>query len=233
MTSGFDAIAFDALRRGRFGRPLRALRTTGSTNADALAWAAEGAPEGAVVVAEHQTAGRGRRGRSWSSRPGLSLLFSVVLRPQLELDRLGLVTTAFGVAVAEAADAEALGLGIKWPNDIVAGGRKLAGILVESRVSGRIADVAVGGVGLNVGWADAELPEEVSASAVTLAEVRRRAAALSTVLGREVTIRLGTGETVSGRALDLDDAGSLVVETARGVQTVDSGEVERLRPAVE
>ncbi|HVL64931.1 MAG TPA: biotin--[acetyl-CoA-carboxylase] ligase, partial [Actinomycetota bacterium] len=175
MTSGFDAVAFDALRRGRFGRPLRALRTTGSTNADAVAWAVEGAPEGAVIVAEHQTAGRGRRGRSWSSRQGLSLLFSVVLRPQLELDRLGLVTTAFGVAVAEAADAEALGLGIKWPNDIVAGDRKLAGILVESRVSGRIADVAVGGVGLNVGWADAELPEEVSASAVTLAEVRRRA----------------------------------------------------------
>src|SRR5918996_4001047 len=96
--------------------PVRYVEETGSTNSDALEWAAEGAPEGALVVAEYQTAGHGRWGRSWESPPGSALLFSLILRPGP--DTIGLLTTLAGVSCAAGIDA-ATGLepGLKWPND--------------------------------------------------------------------------------------------------------------------
>src|SRR5919109_1429219 len=135
----------DRLLTGRFGKPYMLHATTGSTNDDALAWAARGAPEGALVAAEHQTAGRGRWDRRWLSRPGASLLFSVLLRPERPASALGLLTTAAGVAVAEGIE-EACGLpcGLRWPNDVTAGGRKLAGVLVETRLrAGTVTGAAV------------------------------------------------------------------------------------------
>ena len=90
------------LRTERFGRALRAFDACGSTNTEAKAWARDGAPEGAVVTAEHQTAGRGRLGRAWADAAGQNLLCSVVLRPDLPPDRLGLVTLAGGRARAPA-----------------------------------------------------------------------------------------------------------------------------------
>jgi BirA family transcriptional regulator, biotin operon repressor / biotin---[acetyl-CoA-carboxylase] ligase len=169
VTDDFTAERIAAARRGRWADPLRVLKVTPSTNDEALDWARSGAPEGATVVADHQTAGRGRRGRTWWSQPGGSLMFSLILRPERPAAELGLLSTAVGVACADAVEDETgLALGLKWPNDLVAGGRKVGGILVESISSGAEVEVAVVGVGLNVAemsWA----PDEVRARSTTLA----------------------------------------------------------------
>ena len=125
--------------------------STGSTNADLLARAADpGSPEGQVLVAEEQTAGRGRLGRSWSSVPGASLTFSVLLRPAtVPAARRGWLTLLAGVAVASAVRSVAgVDAVLKWPNDVLAGDRKLAGILAEQSPDG---SAVVIGTGLNVG----------------------------------------------------------------------------------
>lgn len=160
------------LRTARFGRPLRWLAETGSTNADAAAWAASGAPEGAVVGAEHQTAGRGRHGRAWADAPGLDLLFSVVLRPALPPERLGLIPLAAGVAVAEAVAPWVAPVAprLKWPNDVLLGGRKSAGLLLEGQLAsggGPGGATLVLGLGLNVNQPD--FPPEVAGRATSLA----------------------------------------------------------------
>jgi BirA family transcriptional regulator, biotin operon repressor / biotin---[acetyl-CoA-carboxylase] ligase len=138
--------------------------STGSTNADALELARDGAPEGIVVVADHQTAGRGRRSRTWVAPPGASLLVSVLLRPPAEV--AGAVTMAVAVAMAEAVASRAgVEAGLKWPNDLVVDDRKLAGILAEAdwpagaaMSAGWRAPAAhervpvVVGVGVNVSW---------------------------------------------------------------------------------
>ena len=143
----------DQLDTDRFGRSLRGYETVGSTNTAAAEWAGEGAPEGSVVVTEYQSAGRGRHGRAWTAKKGQNLMFSVVLRPALEADRLGLVTVAAGVAVAEAIEAFVAPhrAALKWPNDVLLEGRKTCGMLLESSLSGgQEAEVVVLGVGLNV-----------------------------------------------------------------------------------
>jgi BirA family transcriptional regulator, biotin operon repressor / biotin---[acetyl-CoA-carboxylase] ligase len=174
MNDSLRPDILEAAIHGRFGRPLRSVDATASTNADALEWATEGAPEGALVVADHQTAGRGRWGRSWFSSPGTGLLMSVVLRPRIGTDRLGLITTALGVACIEAVR-ESTGLQprIKWPNDVTIDERKLAGILVETRVEAGHVDVAVAGIGINFYPLDA--PADIAARATTVAEAMDRA----------------------------------------------------------
>jgi BirA family biotin operon repressor/biotin-[acetyl-CoA-carboxylase] ligase len=154
----------------------------GSTNADLLALAAEGAAEGLVLVADHQTAGRGRLDRTWEALPGSSLLVSVLLRPRLHPDETFLLTNAAAVAAVDACQ-ETAGVrpGVKWPNDlvVVAGdrhrGRKLGGILAEARMANGRVEAVVVGMGLNVNWPP-DLPPE-------LADV---AAALNHVVGHEV-----------------------------------------------
>ncbi len=140
------------LRTRRFGRALRAFATVGSTNTEAATWAAEGVPEGAVVLAELQTAGRGRMGRSWEAHAGQNLTFSTVLRPALSPERLGLITVAASVAVAETVSAftAPLEAGIKWPNDVLLEGRKCCGMLLESSFSGQKRPTVILGIGLNV-----------------------------------------------------------------------------------
>lgn len=143
----------------RFGRPLRGYARVTSTNTLAATWAAEdapsGAPEGSVVLAEFQTAGRGRLGRLWEATAGLNLMFSLVLRPRLPVERLGLITLAAGVAVAEvlAEVAAPLRPAIKWPNDILLEGQKCCGMLLEAAMqagtAARPASVILG-IGLNV-----------------------------------------------------------------------------------
>ncbi|MDQ3981627.1 MAG: biotin--[acetyl-CoA-carboxylase] ligase, partial [Actinomycetota bacterium] len=166
-----DDLGVDTIRaglRGSFGGELRVFDAIGSTNDDALEWAAAGAPEGAVVTADQQIQGRGRWNRSWLSPSGRSLSLSVVLRPQ-DAEQAALVTTLLGVAVAEAIEASAgVACGIKWPNDVVVGGRKVAGILVETRSSGEGLGAVVAGVGVNVSWGPEEMPPEVRDSATSL-----------------------------------------------------------------
>ncbi|HYV59654.1 MAG TPA: biotin--[acetyl-CoA-carboxylase] ligase [Acidimicrobiia bacterium] len=224
-----------------------------STNRYALDEARRGAPEGLVVVADFQTAGRGRRGRGWVAPPGASLLVSVLLRPSLPPERSPLVAMACGVAMAEAVTQVAgFTPGLKWPNDLVVGDQKLAGILAE-----RDGDAVVVGVGVNVEWHD--FPPEIAEAATACnleagRAVERRAlldafltaldarcvdfAAITAeyrsrlaTLGRRVRVERSDGALV-GRAVDVGDAGQLLVEDERGsVVEVHVGDVVHLRDA--
>ena len=173
----FDAARFQALvaeRRLPFGTPLVVRTLTGSTNDDALAAAREGAPEGALFVADAQTEGRGRRGNAWYAEPGCGLLFSLLLRPLLPLARSSALSLVAGLAVracvSRLLDVRAKSshpVLVKWPNDIVVAGRKLCGVLVESQVRGSALGAVVVGVGLNVGLGN--MPDELRNRATSLA----------------------------------------------------------------
>ena len=131
--------------------PVRGDDVTTSTNDSAMAMAADGAPAWTLVAAGHQTRGRGRRGRTWEDRPGRALLCSVVLRPALEPERLGLVSIAAGTAMAEAARAiSGLDVRCTWPNDLFLGDSKVGGVLSESEVAGSLVRHVVVGVGVNI-----------------------------------------------------------------------------------
>jgi len=148
-------------------REVRVFDVVGSTN-DILKEAARGgAPEGTVVIAARQTGGRGRQGRAWSSPEG-NLFFSILLRPRPAC-ALSLLPLAAGVAVAEALAEKGASCRLKWPNDVLARDRKLAGLLAEaSSDAGRIDSVVLG-IGVNVNADLATLPEEIRAHATSLA----------------------------------------------------------------
>jgi BirA family biotin operon repressor/biotin-[acetyl-CoA-carboxylase] ligase len=141
----------------RLGRPHLHLRETGSTSERARALAAAGAPHGTLVTADYQRAGRGRQGRSWAAPPGQALLLSVVLR---EADPL--LPLRAGLAVADLAGA---GARMKWPNDVLVDGRKLAGVLAEGRPQ---EGWAIIGIGVNAAVQLDALPEELRGTAATL-----------------------------------------------------------------
>ncbi|MFI5078023.1 MAG: biotin--[acetyl-CoA-carboxylase] ligase [Vicinamibacteria bacterium] len=156
-----------------------------STQAVAFALAAGGSPDRTVVIAEAQSAGRGRRGRTWHDEPGASLLTSIILRPRLTPARLPMLSLAAGIAVAEAVErVTGLAPRLKWPNDVLVDGRKLAGILLESRIGTASLDagaapLVVLGIGVNL--AQRAFPAE-------LAE-------------RATSVHLATGRTVQADAL--------------------------------
>lgn len=165
------------LRTDRFGHSIEGYVSIGSTNERAAAWAHDGAAEGSVVVAEEQTAGRGRHGRSWTAAPEQNLLFSLVLRPPLPAGRLGLITVAGALAVARTLDdfAAPLRATIKWPNDVFLRERKCCGMLLESSFSGRhhgTPNFVILGVGLNVN--QDRFPPELSGRAISLKQAARR-----------------------------------------------------------
>ena len=167
-----DAIRADRVRTGRgrgvIGSDLRVLPEVGSTNTLALELAHQGAPEGTVVVAERQTAGKGRLGRTWISPPG-NLYLSVILRPAVPTAKAPLLTLMGAAAVCSALRKHLLlPAGIKWPNDILLEGRKAGGLLTEmSAEQDRIRHVVLG-IGLNVNMDLALLPGEVRAHSTTL-----------------------------------------------------------------
>ena len=233
--------------------------TIDSTNTWAMDQARVGAPEGLVAVAEEQTAGRGRLGRKWIAPPGGSLLMSVLLRPtSLEADRLHLATAAVAMA---AADALALIADVrpelKWPNDLLVGNRKLAGVLTEvdgPAVDGTLAVVV--GIGINCTWPD-ELPDEIADIAVAANHVAGRPVHTNDVLdcllenlserldagwdavareyksrvatvGREVRVELADG-SFTGTAAEVEDDGALVVISDAGPRRVLAGDVIHVR----
>jgi BirA family biotin operon repressor/biotin-[acetyl-CoA-carboxylase] ligase len=211
--------------------------------------AERGAVEGTVVVAETQTAGRGRSGRIWESPRGLGLYVSVLVRPRVPPERLGLLTLATGVAVAEV-----IRIGkLKWPNDLLApDGRKLAGILAEAEVrDGRLAFVLLG-IGLNLHAENLRIPDaaaldEFAVVQVNLAErIAARVMELqywldapealvgawkewNVTLGRRVRVD-GPGGVIEGDALDVDSSGALLVRLPSGEEArVICGDVELSR----
>ena len=143
-----------AVRPGALWREIEVIEGTGSTNADLLARALGGEPEGAVLAAEEQRAGRGRMGRTWTAPPRAALTFSMLLRPAVPPARRGWLPLLTGVAVATAVTGvTGVETRLKWPNDLLAAGAKLAGILAEAS-----GDAVVVGIGLNVSTEPAEFP---------------------------------------------------------------------------
>jgi BirA family biotin operon repressor/biotin-[acetyl-CoA-carboxylase] ligase len=151
---------------------------TGSTNDDLVAAARAGAPDRSVLVADHQTAGRGRLGRRWEAPPGASLLMSVLVRPHTAMPagRLHGVTQAVGLAARRACtDVAGFTPVLKWPNDLLVEHRKLAGILAEAVADGGRVVAVVVGMGLNVAWPETPTADVVSAAAVAGRPVDRHA----------------------------------------------------------
>ncbi len=229
------------------GRRVVCVRTCSSTND--LAWKAaiEGVPEGAVFFAEEQTHGRGRFGRVWAAPRGKAVLCSVLLRPELEAERVPLVTAMAALAAADAAGDEAR---IRFPNDVMLGDRKVAGVLVEARFISARPDVFVAGIGLNVnahppGVNAASLGPDASRVAVarallealdawyarlggSLREYRRAWRERSYILGRRVLVRQG-GKTVSGTVDEVDPLEGVVLRLDSGhLRTFRGEHVERL-----
>jgi BirA family transcriptional regulator, biotin operon repressor / biotin---[acetyl-CoA-carboxylase] ligase len=155
------------------GATLHWYAEVGSTNDVAKRLAEEGAAHGEVVLAEAQSAGRGRRGRAWASPPGRSVYLSVVLRPDLPPTRAPELTLLAAVAICQAArQAGVAAAEIKWPNDVMAGGRKLAGILTEMAAEMERVQWVVLGMGINVNGGTEDFPPELRAIATTLAAER-------------------------------------------------------------
>jgi BirA family biotin operon repressor/biotin-[acetyl-CoA-carboxylase] ligase len=164
----FDRARFAArLTTRRLGRALLVRDETGSTNDDAFDALCGGMPDGVTVVAGAQVLGRGRAGRSWSQVPGLGLAMSFALHPGCDARHAGLVPLAAAVAVARAAAAAGARPRIKWPNDVLADGRKLAGVLCEMRRAPAGGDVVVVGTGVNVAHAEADFPAELRGRATS------------------------------------------------------------------
>jgi BirA family biotin operon repressor/biotin-[acetyl-CoA-carboxylase] ligase len=168
-----DRLIADELRgilgECRMGNQLTVVEETCSTND--LAWKAEarGAPEGFVVFAERQTAGRGQYGRRWESAPYQGLWFSVLLRPSITLNESPRLTSLLAsVAAATISEETGCAASIKSPNDIYLAGRKIAGVLVEGRTASDRSYVAVAGMGVNVNQTLADFPTELQATAGSL-----------------------------------------------------------------
>jgi BirA family biotin operon repressor/biotin-[acetyl-CoA-carboxylase] ligase len=229
-----------------------------STNRYLLDEARAGAAEGVVVVADHQTAGRGRLGRTWTAPPGSSLLTSVLLRPTLPPARLHLVTAAMALAAGDACEAlSGVRPALKWPNDLiirdliirdlVIGEAKVAGVLAEAELP-----AVVVGLGLNL--------TRPPGRAVALSDVAGRSIDASALLerllvglgalvadwdavstryrhacatvGRRVRVTLaGGGEAFTGTAVEVTEEGYLCVSTGGGVRVISAADVVHLRPA--
>jgi biotin-[acetyl-CoA-carboxylase] ligase BirA-like protein len=254
-----DALQSALVRDSSLWRSLRVVDEIGSTNAELIAAAADDAPEGTVLVAEHQVSGRGRLDRVWTSPPRAGLTVSFLLRPDVPAARRGWLPLLTGVALAESVREVSGALAsVKWPNDLLAGdGRKLAGILAEAG-SGAV----VVGTGLNVSTTAAEMPATGTSLAVVtggvvdrgpvllgfLRAVERRYLAWtralgdpvasglardylawSSTVGSEVEVTMPDGSALRGTARAVDWDGRLVVGTPEGTVELASGDVRHVR----
>jgi len=168
--STFDRARFDAqLATRRLGRQLVVRGTVESTNDDAWDALAQGALDGVVVIADEQTRGRGRLGRAWVMSPGRGLAMSLLLHLGCDPDPLATLPLVAGLALASALDVLGVRTQLKWPNDLLLKGQKVAGILCERRRSPAGLDAAVVGVGVNVAQTRDEFPPELRDAATSLA----------------------------------------------------------------
>lgn len=252
------------VRPGGLWREIRVVPETGSTNADLAALAHDGAGEGLVLIAEAQHAGRGRLGRTWTAPPRSGLSFSVLLRPSVPVARLAWLPLVAGLAVVRALHrfteiedvprgrmAEAV---LKWPNDVLIGDRKLAGILAE-----RAGGAVIIGIGLNVGLSADELPVPTATSLalagapadrdpVLRAILRELAAAygefgreggeralreayeeVCATVGRQIRVDLPGGDVLNGTATGVDEGGRLLVGGSAGERALSAGDVVHVR----
>jgi BirA family transcriptional regulator, biotin operon repressor / biotin---[acetyl-CoA-carboxylase] ligase len=239
-----ERVRSDLAESTRFS-DIRLVDSTDSTNRLVRELAASGAPEGLVVAADVQTAGRGRLDRVWEAEPGTGLLVSLLLRPAVDPSEWHLVTSACALAAQDTCEEVAeVAVELKWPNDLMAGDRKLAGILAEAT-----SDAVVVGMGLNVhsgppgsAWIDDLAGRRVSRSDILAAWLARLDDVLDAwadiasmyrercaTVGRSVAVELLDGSQVTGVAESIDDAGRLVVATGSGRSIVAVGDVTHLR----
>jgi BirA family biotin operon repressor/biotin-[acetyl-CoA-carboxylase] ligase len=227
-------MAADPTRR--IGRAVEFHPEIGSTNDRAREALRDPGGEGLAVVADLQTAGRGRRGRTWESPAGANLMVSVALRPRLEPAASGLLGIAAALAVRDACAAVVPSeqLQVKWPNDVVAtSGLKVAGLLVETSLEdGRLAEAVIG-MGINANWPRAAMPPEIRARATSLAELvgapvdrvdllRRLLDALDAEVaaleaGASVVERLQAVSAIDGRQVAVDLGAEQIEGTAAGI----------------
>lgn len=239
---------------GPIAGPVEWVADTGSTNDDLIARARAGAPEGLVIGADHQGAGRGRRGRAWVAAPGDAVLMSVLLRPPVAPVDAGLLPIVAAVGVAEGVGGDAR---IVWPNDILIGDRKVSGILCEMSADQERVGWAVVGIGINVRgapvlgdarWSAGSLAEagleapRTAIVAAVLSALNRRYrewiadgpegilagfAARDALEGRRLVIASGD-DYIAGAHAGLDELGRLRVDTDDGVRALAAGEVARV-----
>lgn len=252
----YPAAIAGLLEGGRIGHTVICFESVGSTNSAASRLAGAGAREGTVLVAAEQTAGRGRNGRDWYSSNSGSLIFSMILRPARSAETL---TALLALSVLRLLDGVCEGAMIKWPNDIWVGGRKIAGILAESK-----ADSVVIGMGLDVNDDEGSFPGELADTAVSLrmltGKTFDRGRLLAGLLreftqsyeiweregfgsmsfemerrmlwmGGEVTLDAG-GEEVRGTVAGITADGYLRLETETGEKVYSSGDVSLRKDAV-
>jgi len=242
-----------ALAAAGLRAPVRWEEVTGSTNATAYDLAMDGAPEWTLVAAGHQTAGRGRLGRTWEDVAGSALLCSIVLRPRFPAEDTGLLTLLAGAAWATAArEVAGVEATCKWPNDLQVGEAKAGGVLAEARAAGGRLELVILGSGINLAppegldRAVAGLGADTDPVALLAAfltgfragyeveparlsdEVRTRWRAVTATLGRDVEATRADGVPIRGRAVDVDARGGLVLDTPDGLAVVSFGEVMHL-----
>jgi BirA family biotin operon repressor/biotin-[acetyl-CoA-carboxylase] ligase len=242
------------------GEPLIHLDSTTSTMDEVAERANQNAPEGLVVLADEQSAGRGRAGRGWTTAPGLGLTFSVLFRPEIAPDRITTLPLVLGVAVAEAVEQTAqVQCDLKWPNDVLLGGHKLAGILITSRLQpGGLTVVA--GIGLNVNEPADDLPLTATSLRAATGRTFKRLRLLRRICDRidhhyrmfletagrpdlsgwserawlldELVSINDNQRTITGRMLGIDEHGALQIEHSGTIERIVAGDLTRgPRPA--
>ncbi len=245
----------DGLNTSIVGSKLFVFESLDSTNACAKTLAKAGMDDGSVILAEFQTEGRGRLGRSWLSEPGKNLLFSCIIRPALSKEQSGILTFFAAVAVARALETTALNVECKWPNDLLLNGKKCCGILVENSLGKEHIEYSVIGVGVNVNQREFRhggLTEATSIASECGKEVDRKKIFQNILRELDTLyadVRLGhfsrillewnnhcrmfgravsvarEGTTLSGKAVGLSSDGGLVIETPQGKEIVYAGDV--------
>ena len=223
---------------------IRRVASTGSTNADLLAESATAADR-TVLIAEHQTAGRGRLDRQWDAPAGENLLMSILFRSGFDPAAPHSLTRALALAAVEAAaETSEVSLRLKWPNDLLLNGQKCGGILAQATTTST-GSVVVVGLGLNIGWAPSEAARVPGTTPVTLVahllpaltrllatDTQAMYRASLATLGQSVRVER-SGDTLWGTAVDVQPDGALVVQTSTGRIAVTIGDVIHLRPGVE
>lgn len=243
------------LRAQEFGSEIEIHSVIDSTNTRAKALAAQGAPHGTLVCARTQTGGRGRFGRKFHSPDAAGIYMTLLIRPKLPAEKAVMITSMTAVAVARAIERLAdVRVEIKWVNDLYIAGKKVCGILCEAGMDFESGQLEYAVVGIGVNTARAEFPEDIRDIATSVGNVcgkdisknrliaeicncmeemygqledgafMAESRARSNVIGRNILVLRGS-ERYPARAIDIDDQGSLVVETEDGIQTVRSGEV--------
>ena len=243
----------------QFGVKIHVFSHCDSTNAIAFRLALNGADEGEVVVAESQTAGKGRMGRHWESPPGVNIYLSIILRPPFPPNKMPLITLMTAIACAEGIEEVAGFLpAIKWPNDLLLNGKKLGGILTEADMEMDRINFVIVGIGINVNIPRSAFSPSIKDTVTSLQEalgkqvsripliqallqkfelwytrvkegmgeeIRRRWEEISQIRGKEVSVDF-MGETVKGRALEIDADGALLVQEPGGeVKRIVAGDV--------